>query len=84
MGARETRFSRGQQQLERRRQSFQDDALEFDSFFARREHGREKSARSSRPALPDLLAADLCFHLPARLLDRGCAGLDPGFFSDGS
>ena len=55
------------------------DALESHSFRRQLPEWRERYPRGARRALPHLLAADFCFHLPARLLGRGRRGSHAGF-----
>ena len=62
-----------------------DHALECDPLLRdsqRRSNGED--AEGARGTLPDLLAADFRFHLPARLFGERCAGSDPGFFCHGA
>ncbi len=60
------------------------DALEHDSSVRGFRRRRSESAPSVGRSVQNLLATYFRVHLPPRLLRRGRAGPDPGFFSHGS
>lgn len=65
--------------------SVRDYALERDPLlrnWQRRPNG--ENAEGARGPLPDLLAADFRFHLPARIPGERCTGSNPGFFCHGA
>ena len=57
-------------------------ALESHSFRSRLQKQRAGNQCGTRRALPHLLAADFCFHLPTWLFDPGRRGPHAGFLSD--
>jgi len=57
-------------------------ALEPDCFRFRLQKQRARNPCSTRGALPHLLAADFCFHLPTWLFDPGRRGPHAGFLCD--
>lgn len=55
------------------------DSLECGAVLQRQ---RKQGAGGAEPALPDILAPSLHFHLPPRALCHRCARSNPGFFCD--
>lgn len=63
-------------------QPVQDDPLDHRPFVRQNERRSGDRAESANGALPRLLAAGFCNHLPERTLGGRRAGFNPGFFRD--
>lgn len=66
----------------RRRPELRNHAMEPYPHFRSARQERSESAASSLGTLPDLLAPDIRFRLPARPFSSGRTGSHPGFFCD--